>query len=221
MRSNEAYERYLIELEANGTTDSIQSTKGRFIVNYNKSLDRIVEYYIEKKFEDDNRYIQKLKIIDKPISKTKNTSNKDIFLLPKNYFDFIDLNCYASTDKCKDQLFFAKEIKAENINSYLTDEFTKPSFKYRESFYIINEDSITLYKDSDFNFSKLLLSYYRYPQHLKLVDSENPESQIEDVEIEFDDKFINRVITLAAAIHSLNIDDPKYQNLIQQALTKQ
>lgn len=220
MTTNEAYERYLIELEANGTTDKIQSTKGRFVVNYNKYLNRLVEYFIEKKFDDDNRYIQKLKIIDKSIPKVKTSQNKELFKIPDNYFDFIDLNTYASTDRCRDQFFYTKEIKSENTNSYLSDEFTKPSFKYRESFYTIAEDNITLYTDNNFTFTKVYLSYYRKPQQIKLIDPENPESQLEDIELEFDDKFLNRVITLAAAGHSLNVDDPKYQNLIQQALTK-
>lgn len=219
MTFNEAYERYLLELQSNGITDKIDSNKQKFSVDYNESIDRLVEYFIEKKIDDDNRYIQKLKIIDKEVVDRKSKGNKDIFKLPKDYFDFISLNPFASKDSCNNQLFKVDEIKPENLNNYLTDEFTKPSFKYRESFYILNEDSITLFKE-DFSFTRILLSYYRYPQHIELINKENPESDFVSGEIEFDDKFTNRVITLAAAKHSLNTDDPKFQTLIQQAVSK-
>lgn len=220
MTFNEAYERYLLELESNGITDKISSTKGRFAVNYNKFLNRLVEYFIERKIDDDNRYIQILKEIDVPISRSSKTKNSDIFKFPKNYFDFIDLTAYGSSEKCKNQIFNVREIKAENLNSYRTDEFTKPSFKFRESYYIINKDGITLDKDQDFEFNKILLSYYRKPQEIQLIDKDNPESDFITAEIEFDEKFTNRVITLAASGHSLNTDDPKFQALMQQAISK-
>ena len=219
MTTNEAYEKYLIELQANGTTDNIQSTKGRFVVNYNKAQNRLVEWFIERKSNDDNRYIQKLKKLDVPLIKKVSEGNKDIFLLKDDYFDFINLNAFASKDRCKNQEFFVKEIKPENLNNLLLDFNTKPSFKYRESFYTINSDSITLFKD-DFEFSEVLLSYYRYPQQVQLKNKENPESELIESDLEFDDKFVDRVISLAASLHSLNSNDPKFQALKQQALQK-
>lgn len=219
MTVNESYERYLLELQANGTTDKLQSSKGEYVVNYNKHINRLVEYYIERKQDDDNRYIQLLKIIDKEVNLNQRIGNKDIFELPENYFDFIDVNSYASNDNCSNQLFNLKEVKGENVNQYLTDEFSKPSFKFRESIYQINNNNITLYTDN-FRFTKTFLSYYRKPQYIQLQDPDNPESQFVNEEIEFDDKFTNRVITLAASGHSLNIDDQKYQALVQGATSK-
>ena len=139
MTTNEAYEKYLIELQANGTTDNIQTTKGRFVVNFNKFQNRVIEWLIERKNEDDNRYLQKIRILNHPLTKAESTAKLDKFDLPKDYFDFIDVVCYGDQGECKGQLFTVEEEKGENINLLLEDEFSKPSFKFRESFYIIGD----------------------------------------------------------------------------------
>ena len=219
MTTNEAYQKYLIELQANGTTDNIQTNKSRFVINYNKTQNRIVEWLIERKNEDDNRYLQKIKVIDKPLDKATDNTLEDNFNLPKNYFDFIDVRAYADKDDCKEQLFFVWEFKGENLNTILDDENSKPSFKYRESFYILSEDNIKFFKD-DFTFNKAILAYYKYPLQISLINPEFPDSSLEDVELEFDDKLTNRIITLAASDQSLNSNDQKYQALKQEVLSK-
>lgn len=219
MRAEEAYQRYLLELQANGTTDNIQSNESRFVVNYNKAQNRLIEWFIERKDNSDNRYIQLLKKLDVPLSKVLSEDNKEVFSLKDDYFDFINLNAFASKGDCHKQEFFLTEIKPENLNSLLLDDNTRPSFKYRESFYIINSDNITLYTDN-FTFEEAKLSYYRYPKQVGLENPDNPESKLIDLELEFDDKVINRIITLATSIHSLNANDQKYQALKQEALLK-
>ena len=219
MLSNEAYQKYLIELQANGTTDNIQSNRGRFVVNFNRAQLKVIEWLIERNNEDDNRYLQKIKKIDTSLTKSKTSKNKEYFNLKEDYFDFIDINAYGSKNKCKNQLFDVEEVKADNLNVLLTDEFSKPSFKYRESFYLIGEGDIILFKD-DFTFDTVLLSYYRYPRQLELESPDNPESQLKETELEFDDKLSNRIITLASAIHSLNANDQKYQALKQEVYSK-
>lgn len=219
MTTREAYERYILELQANGTTDNIQSNRERFAVNYNKAQNRLVEWLIERRDNADNRYVQLLKKIDVPLSKISTEDNKEIFGLKEDHFDFINLNAYGKKGNCTNQEFFLTEIKGENLNSLLSDANTRPSFKYRESFYLINSDSITLFTDN-FTFEKAQISYYRYPRQVRVENPDNPESQLENIELEFDDKVINRIITLAASVHSMNANDQKFQALKQEALTK-
>jgi hypothetical protein len=221
MTTNEAYQKYLLELQANGSTDNIQTTRGRFVINYNKAQNRLIEWLIERNNEDDNRYLQAIKILDKDLSKASSSENKDNFTLPSDYFDLLNLNAYASSEECgcEDQLFDTTEIKAENLNNYLTSADMNPSFKYRESIYLVSEDAITLYTDN-FVFDTALLSYYRYPKQTQLQNKENPESALVNSQLEFDDKVIDRIITLASAISSLNDNDPKYTSLKQEVLQK-
>ena len=219
MTTNEAYQKYIIELQANGTTDNIQSTRSRFVVNYNKAQNKVIEWLIERKNEDDNRYLQSIKKIDSKLEKNQTSEDKDTFLLKSDYFDFINLNAFATSGKCRNQRFFLKEVKSENLNNLLDDYNTKPSFKYSESFFIISDNLITLFKE-DFTFDTAYLSYYRYPKQIKLENLENPDSELVDEILEFDDKLIDRIITLAASEHSLNANDPKYAALKQQVLQK-
>ena len=219
MTSNQAYQKYLIELQANGTTDNIQTTKSRFVINYNKFQNRVIEWLIERNNEDDNRYLQRIKILNQILSKEDSTVQEDNFQLPEDYFEFIDIRVFADRGSCTEQNFFVKEVKGENLNNLLTDEFSKPSFKFRESFYILSENSVSLFKD-DFEFSKAILSYYRYPKQITLENPDFPDSAITEEELEFDDKLTNRIITLAASGHSLNANDQKYQALMQQVLSK-
>ena len=219
MTTNEGYQKYLVYLQANGTTDNVQTTKSRFVLNFNTYQNRVQEWLIERKNEDDNRYLQKVKVLNSPLSKTNSTESEDNFDLPKDYFDFIDIRAFGSKELCKDQPFFVEEIKGENLNTKLADEFSKPSFKFRESFYILSENKVSLFKD-DFDFTKAILSYYRYPKQISLENPDFPDSQLNDIELEFDDKLTDRIIMLAASGQSLNANDPKYQALKQEVLSK-
>jgi hypothetical protein len=219
MTTNEAYQRYLIELQANGITDNLQTTKSRFVINYNKAQNRVIEWLIERKNEDDNRYLQKIKVPNYLLNKIGSTEQENIFGLPKDYFEFMDVRAFGSKGSCKDQEFFTEEEKGENIDVRMADIFANPSFKYRESFYIIASDGIHFFK-KNFEFTKVILTYYRYPIQASLQDPNFPDSLLNDVELEFDDKLTNRIITLAAADQSLNAGDPKYQALKQEVLSK-
>jgi hypothetical protein len=55
------------------------------------------------------------------------------------------------------------------------------------------------------------MSYYRYPVQIGLKDPDNPESDFNSNNPEFDDKFVNRVIALCASAFYLNSDDQKFQ----------
>ena len=219
MTSNEAYQKFLIYLQANGVTDSIQSDRSRFTISFNTAQNRVIEWLIERKNEDDNRYLQKIKVLDTPLTKSESTDYQDDFSLPDDYFEFLDIRAFGSKDSCKDQLFFVEEIKGENLNVKLADEFSRPSFKFRESFYILSEDNVSFFKEG-FDFTKTILSYYRYPKQISLINPDVPDSQLEDIELEFDDKLTDRIITLAASGQSLNANDPKYQALKQEVLSK-
>ena len=59
----------LIQLQANGTTDKIQTNRGRIAVTYNRIQNQIIEFLIDKS-DDDNRYLQKIKELNKELTKS-------------------------------------------------------------------------------------------------------------------------------------------------------
>lgn len=219
MTFEQAYERYLVVLQANGITDKVQSDRSRFALNFNKAQNEVQELLIERKNEDDNRYLEKVKVMNLELEKDGSDDISQDFNLPSNYFDLLDPIVYCSSSKCSNQKFFVREVKGENLDEYLTDAFLKPSFKYRESFYILADGKVKVYRD-DFEVSKLQLSYYKYPLQIELEDPENPESNFTSGETEFDDKLTERIINLAASQHLLNASDPRYQALKAEVIQK-
>jgi hypothetical protein len=211
MTTKQTYESFIIKINENATTDNISCDKGRFVIMFNNNQNRQVEHYIERKFEDDIRYIQKLLVDDLKISTSSKHLDHQDFELPKDFFDNSNLYCLASNGKCQKQKIDCFEIKDDDRNNILSDTNNNPSFKYREAPYHISSDKIKIYTADEFTIDTAILSYYRYPQQIGLINPENPESDFNLDNPEFDDKFVNRVIDLCVADFQLNSDDQKFQ----------
>lgn len=220
MTTIQFYNSTIIKLNENATTDKISLDKGRFCVLANNATNRLIEFFIEKKFEDDIRYIQKISVQDVSIPFLKKHKDFTEFSLPKDYFDFSNLFVNATKDKCSNKLIDCFEIKGDDRNNILRDSNNCPSFKHRETPFQIASDKLIIYTSDDFTIDRAVLSYYRYPIQIGLIDPENPESDFNSNNPEFDDKFMNRVIDLLASEFLLNMDDPKFQAEKQNALTK-
>jgi hypothetical protein len=218
MKFEEAYEKFLVFSESNGTNDGLSTDKGRFVIWYNTAQNKVQEWLIESNGTDENRYLQKVKIPYKILAVGESSLSNTSFKLPSNFFDFIDLEVRGTKEKCKNILFRASEIKETSLNLLLTDQNSKPSFKYTETLYIIGDDKITVYKD---NFEvSAALSYYRYPKQIALTNPDNPESDFIQGEVEFDDKLTNRILFLATALSGLSESDPKYQAFKSETVSK-
>lgn len=219
MRFEESYQVYLTLSEANGTTDKLSTDRGRFAIDYNICQNKAIEWLIESNSSDENRYIQSIKVPFKDLSKGSSTELFDNFTLPSNYFDFLDLQVFGSSGNCKNQKFRSREVKGSNVDNLLIDSDSDPSFKYRDTFYTIENNSIQVYK-KNFEVDQVKMSYYRYPKQIELIDPDNPESQFKDDVLEFDDKLINRILFLTVSLHQLSADDPKFQAFKQETIQK-
>lgn len=212
MKASEAYERYLIKSEKNSINDGLSTDKGRFVILYNEHQNRFVEYIYEKKNEDDIRYIQSLLVESFPIKNSGKIDDFYLFNLPKDYFDLASVYAKGSKDHCvnkKIRLF--DEIKDFNRNHILSDEYTSPSFEYREAPYLIANNNVKVFT-SDFKIDSIVLSYYRYPIQIKLLDSNNPESNFDDsFDLDFDDKVINRIISASVGGFDINNNSERWQ----------
>lgn len=220
MKAERAYEKFQMKVNDNFETAKIAVDRGRFVILINEAQNKMVEAILDRKQNDEIRYIQKLLIKDNKIPKTKSTNTLDYFLLPTNYFDFSSAYSLATQNNCKDKRINLEEIKDDNSIDIFSDEYSSPSFLARESFFTFTEDSLAIFKN-DFSNTFLFLSYYRYPQQIKLVDEENPESVFDDnFELEFDDKFCDRIISMASSEHKINNDEQSFQINKQQAINK-
>lgn len=205
----EVQERYRIKAEKNGTNDNITTDNYRFCLNFNESQNKFLTLHLQNRGIDDVRYIQKFLVLDKSIAPTSTSENKVNFKLPENYFDLSSARAKAQSNSCQDLLELV-EIQTENLNEIMFNEFLKPSFDWREAPYTINSDQLSIYKDN-FTIDALLLNYYRYPNQIKLQDPENPESDFDSTEVEWDDKSLDDIISLMVANLDMNEGNPRFQ----------
>ncbi|MAX51581.1 MAG: hypothetical protein CMH22_06335 [Methylophaga sp.] len=215
-----AYQKFIVKINKNAQTDNISCDKGRFVLLYNENQNKIIEQILEDKSDDDLRYIEKLLVSNAELLSSDFKFNSQLFKLPTNFFDHSTLFGYATCEVCEEpQKIDLFEIKADNENFILSDEHNRPSFNWREAPYYFSENKVKVFTDN-FTFTKLLLTYYRYPTQISLQNSEDPESDFTDTQIELDDKIVDRIISLAASDFELNNNNQKFQADIVRAKQK-
>ena len=203
-------ERYLVKAEQNGTNDGIAVDNYRFSLLFNEAQNKFLTLHLQNRGVDDVRYIQKFLVLDKNISYSSILQNKYNFKLPEDYFDLADVRAKAEKEKCK-AIIHLQEIQTENLTDLLQDEFYKPSFEWRESLYTVNSDLLSVYVDN-FKVSEILLNYYRYPNQIRLINEQDPESIFnENFSVEWDDKSLDDIISLMVFNLDINQNNPRYQ----------
>lgn len=220
MQAERAYEKFQMKVNENYKTSKIAVDRGRAVILINEAQNKMLENILDRKSNDELRYIQKVLVKDFKIPKKSSKETADYFPLPNNYFDFSSAYTKATKDNCRLQKINLYEIKDDNSIELLSDEFNKPSFIARETPFTFSDDSVVVFKEN-FTNNELYLSYYRYPQQIKLVDEDDPESGFDtNYELEFDDKFVDRIISMAASEYKINSEDQTFQINKQQAINK-
>lgn len=216
----EAYIKYKAKVEKNIKNDDISTDRGRFKLAFNEAQNKFTEIHLQNRGTDDIRYIEHLLVPDKKIEQNISKKDRQDFDQPKDYFDISSLRVFASKGKCKNvEIDYLYEPKRENLSELLHDPNNKPSFKWREAPYLINSNKVSIYNNNDFKVEYILLSYYRYPNQIELLDPNNPESKFnENIQIEWDDKSLDRIISLSAGETDINTLNPRYQ--LQQIRTQ-
>ena len=200
----DAYEQFLKLVNKNNINDNVGVSKYNFITLFNSSQNKFVDSVLERLNQKDRRLIQRLLETDKKLSNKKAGERQTTVDLPKDYFEFVNIDAYATNDSCKKQRMLMVEVKSENINHLLADSNSKPSFKYREGIYVIAQSKVILYKD-DFEYSDVYLDYYRKPVQIDIdgyVKADGKPST--NIDPEFEDREINRILLIAAKDFNLN-----------------
>ena len=221
MTIQDTYIRFLDLANRNATNNRVNVDKPRFIMMYNDIQRRYVEWVLEKRNEDEIRYIQLLLVNDKQLTVKDNRQTYTSYSLPVDYFDFSNVSIQASSSCCPKVRMTAFEVKSENREELLTDEFNKPSIDYAETFYYFSDNSILIYKDN-FDISNVKLTYYRYPRLVDIggyINLNNAPST--DIHPEFDDKVVNRIIIgMAKEFSAINSDSGQYNADKDRLFTK-
>lgn len=220
MTTSRAYGKYLLKTQENGTNDNLPVSKDYFVAVFNEAQNKYAEWHLDKRNSDERRNIQMLLVPDLIIENPDKVLDHYDFTLPEDYFGFSSTYCFGSKGSCLSKRISLFEIKDENKEELLTDESNKPSFLHRESLYQLVGSKVLVYTD-DFTVDKLALTYYRYPQQIKLQDPTNPESPFDDTtNPEFEDRVVDRIISIAAGDYDLNGNNPRFQAQQQRVANK-
>lgn len=206
MKIIDCYLRALQKAEENATNGGIKLDKARFVQLFNDEQNRLVRYILEKKNEDNIRYIQLL-VTRSHTYPTEAGSAFPEFRFPLNddFFDFINIRATFENDGCRVNDFTLWEAKGENIHELFADEFNKPSFEYRETFYTIGKNDIVVYTTNDFRPTVAEIIYYRYPRAVDIegyIKSDNTSSR--NIDPELDDKLVNIILNMIEKQFALN-----------------
>ena len=212
MNIGTAYLKFLEKVNKNYTNDNISVDVGRFVSLFNAKQIRFLEYVLEKRNEDDIRYVQKMLVKDESLEFLRKKLNHCDFKLPSNFFSFVNVQANADEGSCSSNRINLWEIKNENIHELLQDEYNKPSFKWRETFYSFADDTIVIYVDN-FTISEVFLTYYRYPKKVDMKGYVKEDGSFStDIDPEWDDKVVERIIEFCVADFDINNDDlQRYQ----------
>lgn len=197
MTATEVYLKLAQKANENLTNDNIAIDKPRAYLLVNEALNKFVEWNLEKRNDDSIRDIQQLLVDDKPLTLKNSHLQHSNYILPEDYFDFSNLTVLATKEECKNQRILPLEIKDENKHILEFDYNNKPSFEWRETFYNLSENNVKVYK-SDFEISKVYLSYYRFPKKINFAGYIMADgSPSVNADPEFNDKIMDRVISIA------------------------
>jgi hypothetical protein len=211
MTIDQVKDRFRVKSEKGGTNDNIAVDNLIFSLLYNESQNKYLTTQLQQRGADDVRYIQKFLVTDEQLSYISKTHSKEDFTLPQNYFDLASLRARATKNQCSHWIRL-DEVRTENLDEKLQNEFTKPSFEWEEALYTVNSDKLSIYTDETFKISEVLLNYYRYPSQIRLIDEEDPESGFtKDSLIEWDLKAIDDIVSLMVANLDINENNPRFQ----------
>lgn len=161
MRIKEIYSQFRLLVEKNATNNKLNVDIGRFILLFNLTTKKFQNYILEKRNDDSIRMLSPFLVLNKELKEKESTDTYATYIKPDDYFEFSNITVRATKNNCVDKVLLSHEIKSENVHQYLFDEFTKPSFLARETLYLMTEDGVTVYKDLDFDITKVELSYYK------------------------------------------------------------
>lgn len=212
MKIEDAYLQFVNLVNRNATNNNLSVDKPRFIMMYNDITNRYIEWILEKRNEDQIRYISPLLKKGKSLTKASTEEIYDTFELPSDYFDLSNLQVYAKTSSCGEVRLKTWEVKDDDTEEVFFDNDNEPSLVHRETFYTTADGKVVVYK-KDFQLTKALLSYYRYPIQVDIEGYTHADgTQSQNVDPELDDKVVGRILlAMSKEFSAINNDVNSYQ----------
>lgn len=207
MRITKLYYEFLLLVEKNATNNNLNVDISRFVSLFNFTQLKYQSYLLDKRNEDAIRELSPF-LKRATLSDNGKYQNYNSYSLPKDYFNFSNLDVRATKGKCKSEKLLVWEVKSENLEELLIDPNNKPDFYARETFYHLSEKGVDIYKE-DFEIDKAELLYYRKINPVDMagyIKIENEEDST-DVDTELLDESLPKVLTATAKLFMANQGD--------------
>lgn len=137
------------------------------------------------------------------------------------YLEFKTVTTDATDECCPDprsmMVYLAEEA---NVSLLLRDPLKQPSFEWAETFCIMMNNTIRIYRDSNFNIVNPVLTYYQKPALIQVEGCVNPYTGLvstADVNCEFKDDLVEVMLDDTAAILAGDIENQYQQQRGTQA----
>jgi hypothetical protein len=131
--------------------------------------------------------------------------------LPDNYLEYKRLSTKAKSECCKEPYSMTVYLVEEaNIDLILRDPLKKPDFEWAETIATFINNTVRIYRASDFSITRPTLTYYRKPITIQIPGCVNPQdgtTTSTNVESEFRDDIVELIIDEAAALIAGDIEN--------------
>jgi hypothetical protein len=162
--------------------------------------------------------LQKL-LIREPLVAAK----KDIYYegnIPIDYLQWKRVDIYADKGCCDRRRMTVYLAEEGNLNQLLRDKSKQPNFEWAETFATLIDNTVHLYTNGEFEISEALLTYYRQPTKIQILNCSDPYTGITstaEVECEFKDDIIELIIDEAVSILAGDIESTNQYTRSQQS----
>lgn len=105
-------------------------------------------------------------LTEKKMSVTNYDIYADSINLPEDYRYMNRVSVYASKGDCKKILIPSTLIENSNVDVYLQNWSTSPSFDFEQCFHVLLSNKIRIFTNQDFKVDSIKLSFFRSPQKI-------------------------------------------------------
>lgn len=122
----------------------------------------------------------------------------------------------ASKNQCFKALYSTHLVEEGNLPELITNDSTKPSFEWEETFYTLQDNKIKIYS-TDFDIKTAEVVYYRRPIQVDIVGYEKLDKTLStSIDPEFNDASLQEILDITVAVLSADIADQFRYQTIQQ-----
>jgi len=125
------------------------------------------------------------------------------------YLEFKKVTAQAKDDCCNPRSMTVYLAEEANVPLLLRDPLKNPDFEWGETFCTMLNNSIRIYRNTNFDIVDPVLTYYRKPTNIQVLDCVNPYTGLvstQNVNCEFKDDLVEVMLDDTAALIAGDIE---------------